>query len=110
MNVIARGAVRAETKRVIDTDPIVRLVPKVTILTQLAEASQVVRAQILLIRHAILVLVIRIRVSIDATIAFFTMTVLLDIPADRNQTLNVLVNEIAVVTIFALTSEPIDTD
>ena len=48
--------------------------------------------------------------SVYATIAFLTMTVLLDIPADRNQTLNVLVNEIAVVTIFALTSEPINTD
>ena len=48
--------------------------------------------------------------SIYATIALLTVTMVFDILADRDQTLYVLVYEIAIVAIFALTPEPIDAD
>ena len=104
----AFGAVRAEPKRIVDTDFLEVLlvtVPVVALRTEFAETALVVGARLLLFRSAWVFLR---GVAIHACLLLVAMTALFEKLADRNLVLNVHVEELALVVFAAIVLQPVN--
>ena len=104
----AFGAVRAEPKRIVDTDFLEVLlvpVPVVALRTEFAETALIVGARLLLFRSTWVFLR---GMAIHACFLLVAMTTLFEKLADRDLVLNVHVEELALVVFAAIVLQPVN--